>query len=174
MGEWINPLEIALDTSEAIVKVSYLVEKFPGKGGWTYVALPELKNSKNTPFGWRQVKGRIDSYIFEKYKLMPMGNGHLFLPLNASVRKQIKKSVGDVVEMELYDDFRTIVLTEEILESLEWSGPSYRPKYEALESKNKERLAKWILDAANDRIQLQRILSLLDFLDGGPYPIKKA
>jgi hypothetical protein len=78
------------------------VQKFEGKGGWTYVALPTVAQNPRNPFGWLQVKGSIDSYQLSRYKLMPMGNGHLFLPLKAELRKQIKKQVGDSVHVQLF------------------------------------------------------------------------
>jgi hypothetical protein len=40
-----------------LVENKYLLQKIPGKGGWTYAAIPEVLKSKNTPFGWVKVKG---------------------------------------------------------------------------------------------------------------------
>lgn len=34
-----------------LVDNEYLLEKFQGKGGWTFVKIPEIAQSKNTPFG---------------------------------------------------------------------------------------------------------------------------
>ena len=30
----------------------YLLEKSPGKGGWTYTVIPEILPDKNAPFSW--------------------------------------------------------------------------------------------------------------------------
>jgi hypothetical protein len=38
----------------------YLLEKYQRKGGWTYAAIPEVLQDKNSPFGWGKVNGRID------------------------------------------------------------------------------------------------------------------
>lgn len=64
----------------------YMLEKFPGKGGWTYAEIPELVQDKTKPFGWLTVKGTVDDYVLNQYKLMPMGNGKLFLPLKRAIR----------------------------------------------------------------------------------------
>ena len=69
----------------------YLLEKYPGKGGWTYAQIPEIFPQKENPFGWVKVKGNIDGFEFSKYHLMPMGNGKLFLPVKAEIRKKSKK-----------------------------------------------------------------------------------
>ncbi len=89
---------------EPLVAKTYLLEKIPGKGGWTFARIPEVLQSKNTPFGWVKVKGSIDGVSFKKYHLMPMGNGHLFLPVKAEIRKKIKKQEGDYVDIVLYPD----------------------------------------------------------------------
>ncbi len=70
-----------MEKEEPLIDANYLLEKIPGKGGWTYAAIPEIIQDKNTPFGWVTVRGFIDNYELKHYKLMPMGNGHLFLPL---------------------------------------------------------------------------------------------
>jgi len=62
-----------------LAKNRYLLEKFPGKGGWTYAAIHGIPQDKKAPFGWVRVKGTIDGYVFRHYHLMPMGNGKLFL-----------------------------------------------------------------------------------------------
>lgn len=74
---------------------AYLLEKFPGKGGWTYAAIPEIAPDKHAHFGWVRVKGTIDGYKIKGFHLMPMGNGKLFLPVKSEIRKKIKKQAGD-------------------------------------------------------------------------------
>lgn len=77
----------------ALIKGEFLIEKFEGKSAWHFVRLP-LELRKNSPFGWLQVKGKINTYQFNQYKLMPMGNGFLFLPLKKEVRKLLNVSEG--------------------------------------------------------------------------------
>jgi hypothetical protein len=88
-----------------LVNKKYKLEKFPGKGGWTYAAIPEVLQDKHAPFGWVQVKGSIDDYEIKNYKLMPMGKGKLFLPVKAAIRKKIGKEAGDWVKVTLYADY---------------------------------------------------------------------
>ncbi len=36
---------------QALVNKNYLLEKFPGKGGWTYALIPEILPDKHVHFG---------------------------------------------------------------------------------------------------------------------------
>lgn len=81
-----------MNKEKPLVNSEYLLQKFPGKGGWTYAAIPEILQNKNNPFGWVKIKGSIDGFKLKQYKLMPMGNGKLFLPVKSEIRKKsIKK-----------------------------------------------------------------------------------
>ena len=81
-----------------IVNKRVKLEKFEGKGGWTYARLPEVKPGKSW-FNWVKVKGCIDDYEIKAYNLMPIGNGQLFLPVKKEIRKKIKKEAGDEVSV---------------------------------------------------------------------------
>ena len=84
-----------MNKEKALVNAQYLLEKFPGKGGWTYAVIPDISPGKRIPFGWVRVSGSIDAHELKRYKLMPMGNGQMFLPVKAEIRKIInKKSWG--------------------------------------------------------------------------------
>lgn len=77
----------------------------PGKGGWTFARISGIENSKDgAPFGMIRVKGTIDGYELDSCSIMPMRNGSHFLPVNAAVRKHIKKEEGDMVHLILYKD----------------------------------------------------------------------
>ena len=78
-----------------MVQKDCILEKYPGKGGWTYVAIPEIPQDKKAYFGWVRVRGSIDGFEFRSFNLMPMGNGCLFLSVRAEIRKVIKKQAGD-------------------------------------------------------------------------------
>src|SRR5688572_5246826 len=101
--------------AKPLVNKKYKLEKFQGKGGWTYARIPEILKDKNAHFGWVKVKGTIDGYEIKKYHLMPMGNGQLFLPVKAEIRKQIKKSEGDFVHVVLYSDNEPLEIPKEMI-----------------------------------------------------------
>ena len=49
-----------MNKEKALVNAKYLLQQFPGKGGWTYATIPEIPPGKRIPFGWVRVKGSID------------------------------------------------------------------------------------------------------------------
>ena len=87
-----------------LVNKDYLLEKFPGHGGWTYTEIPEIRPDKNSPFSWVKVKGSIDGFEISKYHLMPSGKGTLMLSVKSEIRKKIKKQAGDYIHVILYLD----------------------------------------------------------------------
>ena len=142
------------------------VQKFEGKGGWTYVALPTIAPNPQNPFGWIQVKGSIDSYQLSRYKLMPMGNGHLFLPLKSELRKQIKKQAGDTVHIQLFLDENTLPIPIAFAECL--ALDSFAEKaFNKLKESQQEAFVKWIISAKNEDIQVERMAQTLKDLTNG-------
>jgi len=80
-----------------LVDREYLLEKLPGKYGWTFTLIPEILPDPHAPFGWVKVRGSIDGYEIRDYRLMPSGDGMacgkgvLFLAVKSEIRKKIKK-----------------------------------------------------------------------------------
>lgn len=86
---------------EQIVSGEFFMERFPGKGGWTYIKLPLSIFPSGKAFGMLKVSGSIDSFAFEGKHLMPMGDGSLFIPVAKSIRAILKKEAGDRVHLKL-------------------------------------------------------------------------
>jgi hypothetical protein len=149
-----------------LVDKAYLLEKFPGKGGWTYALIPEVLPDKKAPFGWVVVKGSIDGVAFSKYHLMPMGNGHLFLPVKAEIRKKIRKQAGDYVHVILYADGGPREVPEELLQCLE-DEPAGRAFFETLSEDERMAYVKWIYSARTEDAKVERMAQVLDRLARG-------
>lgn len=146
------------------VNGQYVLKKFPGKGGWTYAEIPEIKQDKTKPFGWVTVKGSIDDYPLKHYKLMPMGEGRLFLPVKAAIRKFIKKKEGDHVYIILELDETPIVLTKEIMSCLSEESPQLISKFNLLKEGDKKGWIDRIHSAKSDPIKAERIVELIESL----------
>ena len=149
-----------------LVKNIYLLEKFEGKGGWTFARIPEILQDKNTPFGWVKVKGTIDGYPISKYHLMPMGNGQLFLPVKAEIRKKIKKQAGDMVEVILFKDEAPLEVPEEFLLCLE-EEPKALAFFKKLKEGEQKYYINWVYDAKTDETKVSRIARSIDKLAAG-------
>ena len=128
---------------DPMVKGEFLLEKFPGKGGWTYAALPGISPDKNSWFGWIKVRGTIDNYEFRQFHLMPMGNGMLFLSVNARVRKAIRKSEGDKVFITIYRETEASDMSEEF-EACQSDEPRAKACFENLSVPERKKYTDWI------------------------------
>ncbi len=149
-----------------LVDKEYLLQKFQGKGGWTYAQIPEILQDKHSPFGWVRVRGTIDDFEIKKYHLMPMGNGSLFLPVKASIRKKIGKKEGDIVRVVLYADNLPTEIPEELKTCLQDEPNAYQTFLSYTDGEQKT-FIDWIYSAKNDETKVERIVKMLEKLRNG-------
>lgn len=142
-----------------LIDKKYLLEKFPGKGGWTYTEIPEIPMGKAS-FGMLKVKGSIDGFEFKKYHLMPFGNGKLFLPVKAEIRKKIKKQAGDHVHVILYPDNEPLEVPDELLLCLQ-DDPEALQFFNSLNESEQHNYIKWIYSAKTDQTKVDRMAKTL-------------
>lgn len=150
-----------------LVDKKYLLEKFPGQGGWTYATIPEISPNKEKPFGWVTVKGKIDDHELKQHKLMPMGDGQLFLPVKALIRKQIKKAAGDFVHVILYLDETPVETPKEILDCFEMESTATLNTYQGLSEGEKKVYLDWIYSAKKAATKAERIAKMMERLEKG-------
>lgn len=146
-----------------LVDNKYLLEKFQGKGGWTFVRIPEIPQDKHAYFGWVKVRGTIDSFEIRKYHLMPMGNGQLFLPVKAEIRKKIKKQEGDHVHVILYPDDEPLETPEEMLLCLK-EEPKALAFFKSLTESEQKFYIQWIYSAKKEETKINRLAKTIDRL----------
>lgn len=139
-----------------LIDKKYLLEKFPGKGGWTYAVIPEVLQDKHSHFGWVKVKGFIDDFELKSYRLMPMGNGMLFLPVRAEIRKKIGKKEGDWVHIKLFADNDALEIPKELMLCLEDEPQALKNFLTYTESEQKAYI-DWILGAKKEETRIERM-----------------
>lgn len=149
-----------------LVNKQYKLHKFPGKGGWTYAEIPEIQPDKKAPFGWVKVKGSIDDYTFNDYRLMPMGNGHLFLPVKAAVRKQIGKREGDFVKVILFKDESELEIPEDLRICLA-DEPMAQEKFFGLQENIQREFIHWICSAKKHETIAERMAAVIGMVMQG-------
>lgn len=147
---------------EPLVDKEFLLKKIPGKGGWTYAEIPEIEKDKSAPFGWVKVRGYIDGFQISNYPLQPMGNGNLFLPVKAEIRKQINKQAGDTVSVILYQDNTCEEILAELKSCLE--DADLHQKFESLPEKDRKASIDWICSSKNDQDKIKRMITIIDQL----------
>lgn len=146
-----------------IVDGDFLLQKMPGKGGWTFVLLPDLQQEKRSWFGMTKVRGNVDSFEISDYHLMPFGNGSLFLPVKSEIRKKIGKNEGDWVHVTLYSQDLPPVETEDFFTCLA-EEPLALQRYNALPKTEQKKLLDWIYSVRNDALRVERIALTIDKL----------
>jgi hypothetical protein len=147
-----------------LIEKDYLLQKFSGKGAWTYVLIPEISKEKRFPFGLKKVSGSIDSYNLENCTLMPFGNGQLFLPVKAAIRKTIKKEVGEWVKLILFAEEIPEVIPADILECLQDAPKAYQRFKNLPDSQQKEEIDA-ILEAKMEDTKVEKIVRLIEKLN---------
>lgn len=148
---------------KSLINQHLLLEKFHGKGGWTFARIPDIRPDKKTPFGWRKVRGSIDGFEIRKYHLMPMGNGDLFLPVRAEIRKKIKKQEGDTVHVILYPDTEPLETPEEMLLCLE-DEPQALTFFKSLTESEQKYYIQWIYSAKKEETKIDRLAKTINRL----------
>lgn len=135
------------------------------KTGWTYVDIsPEqaqqLKPDNKKSF---RVKGRLDNYAFSGIALLPMGNGHFIMALNAAIRKQLKKRKGDILRVNLSLDETTPQINKELIECLEdeATGLAF---FNQLAPSHRLYFSKWIDSAKTEPTKARRIAHCVNAL----------
>jgi hypothetical protein len=150
----------------SVIDNTFQIQKYPGKGGWSYVAIDGVVSDSKRKFGMVRVRGFIDDYEIKQYNLMPMGNGNLFLPIKAEIRKKIKKEAGDSVHVVLYLDETPVVLPEELRECLEEYPETLKTYFLFTQSEQKQYL-DWVYAAKTEDTKASRIVKMIDLLQKG-------
>jgi len=146
-----------------LVNKKYKLEKFPGKGGWTFARIPEVLQDKSKPFGWVKVRGTIDGYEIKKYNLAPMGDGKLFLPVRAEIRKKIHKKEGDTVYVILYPDDEPLEVPEEMMLCLK-DEPKALKFFQSLTEAEQKHYIDWIYSAKREDTKVNRLAETINRL----------
>ena len=134
------------------------------KSGWTYVEVPEdiaeqLKPGNKKSF---RVKGFLDMYKFDGVALLPMGEGHFIMALNAGLRKCIRKSEGAMLMVKLeVDNEYSIQTPEEVLECLT-DDPDSLEYFNSLAKSHRDYFIKWINSAKTEPTRANRIVQMVN------------
>ncbi|MBX2842285.1 MAG: YdeI/OmpD-associated family protein [Flammeovirgaceae bacterium] len=155
-----------MNKETSLVDVEYLLEKFLGKGGWTYAVLPEILQNKHNPFGWVKVKGFVDDFELKQCKLMPMADGKLFLPLpvKAQIRKKIWKEAGDWVKVVFYSDVSPLEIPGEIIKCFKNEPQKIHEIFLPFTEGEQKTYIDWIYSAKTEDTKADRIVKMMNRL----------
>jgi hypothetical protein len=149
-----------------IVNEKYQLQKMDMKGGWTYVEFPNIPKHLKQPFGWVPVKGTIDGFEINQFKLWTMKTGNMFMPVKAEIRKKIKKQEGDWVHITLYYDDSPLVIPEEFLVCL-LDAPKAHAFFQSISDTSKKHYIDWIYAGKALETRVNRIAKAIEKLEMG-------
>ena len=98
---------------------------------------------------------------------MPMGDGQLFLPVKAAIRKKIKKEAGDHVHVTLYAIETPDGLTEELIECFKNEAPNLLETFSSFTTGEQKAYLNWIYTAKDDNTKVERITEMMIRLESG-------
>lgn len=145
----------------ALVQFSAVIEKFDSQGektGWTYLLIPAAIANKINPGVKKsyRVKGKLDDHAIAMTSLLPMGEGDFILPVNAAIKKGIRKQKGATVQLKLEIDKAPLEAPPELLECLA-DEPEALRYYESLPQGHRNYFTKWIDSAKTEPTKVKRI-----------------
>lgn len=143
-----------IDFETTILKFNKMGEKT----GWTYIELPVAVTEKLKP-GCKKsykVKGKLDDYIIAQVALIPMGEGHFIIPVNAAMRKGLGKRAGDKLKVSLMLDNQQYKLNVELMLCLA-DEPSALTFFKSKPVFIQNYFSKWVDSAKTDATKIKRI-----------------
>lgn len=151
-----------------MVQFTATIKKFDKQGektGWTYIEVPAAVAEKLNPDNKKgfRVKGKLDDYSFSMVALLPMGGGDFIMPLNAAMRKGIKKQKGATVQVRMEVDTNEIKPPNELMECLQ-DEPEALAYFNSLTKSHQNYFTNWINSAKTDATKAKRIAATLDAL----------
>jgi hypothetical protein len=158
------------------VKFTTTLKKFKEQGektGWTYVEIPaeiaeQIKPNHKKSY---RVKGSIDNYKFSAKSIIPMGEGNFIMPVDATIRKAIKKTrTGEKVVLQMEEDKAEVKLSTDLLACLEEDAEA-KDFFFKLPKSHQNYYSKWIESAKTDATKAKRIaMALNGFANHLTYP----
>lgn len=144
-----------------MIRFTATILKFGEKGektGWTYFEIPAdladlLQPGVKKSF---RVKGKLDSHPIKAIALIPMGGGAFIMPLNATMRKAIRKKLGSMLQVQLQVDKEEYQLNEEFMECLA-DEPKAQAFFNSFTASTQRYYSKWIESAKTDATKTKRI-----------------
>ncbi len=149
-------------------KFKAIIEKFGSMGektGWTYLLIDSKIAAKINPGVKKsyRIKGNLDNVVIGKVAIIPIGEGDFILPLNADLRKKLKKQKGEIIHIEIEKDNSEIDLNQDFIACLkeEKRADAF---FKTLSLSHQRYFSKWIETAKTSETKAKRIAQALEGL----------
>jgi hypothetical protein len=147
---------------------SAIILKFESKGektGWTYIKVPKqialvIKPNYKKSF---RVQGMLDKHPIKGVTLLPMGECNYIMPLNATMRKAIKKGEGDTLAVQIMEYRSPRKIDKEFNQCLLGETKAYM-FFKLLPKSHQFYFSNWIASAKTVDTKAKRIAQSIDAL----------
>lgn len=142
--------------------------KMGEKTGWTYIDLSSELAQQLMPNNKKsfRVKGTLDKTKIKQVSLVPMGEGDFIMAINATMRKGLKKIVGESIIVKIEVDTEERKLPEDLILCLK-EEPKAFAAFDKQPESHKHHYARWINEAKTDPTRVKRIARVVNgFLIG--------
>jgi len=154
-----------------MVSFTATIKQFAQRGektGWYYLDIPAdvadlIKPGNKRSF---RVKGKLDKHQIKQVSLLPMGQGNFILPVNAAMRKAIRKNKGAMLNVQLAEDKKEPAICQELLDCLA-DEPIALKNFEKMLPSHQRYFSNWITSAKTDPTKAKRIAKSVNALARG-------
>lgn len=153
-----------------------LLQRFGPKGektGWTYIEISDdvtgtLRPGQKTSF---RVRGTLDALVIKQIALIPMGEAggtgcSFIMPINANMRRALRKEAGASVLVSLNVDTDPISLSADLMTCLA-DDPTALDFFNTLPQGHRNYFSNWIESAKTDATKTKRIAQAVTGLSRG-------
>ena len=149
-------------------KFTTTIQKFGEKGektGWSYIHISEEIAQVLIPGNKKsfRIKGFLDDYAISGSSLIPMGEGDFILPLNATIRKNIRKGKGAELSIKIEVDTEPEKLSEDFMACLT-DEPKAFEYFNKLPASHQKYFSRWIESAKTTTTKTKRIVKAVNAL----------
>lgn len=153
----------------AVIWFTTTILKFRDKGemmtNWTYLLITgdqaaRMNHLRKTGF---RVTGKLDNLAIEKIALQPTGDGNFYMPLNATIRKKLRKEAGATVNVQIAVDQEPPQINAVLLECLQ-DEPVARANFDALKRSHQLYFSNWVNSAKTAETKANRIAHCVNAL----------
>jgi hypothetical protein len=140
------------------------IKHVPGKGAWTYHL--QIPNTKHLVGKWGSLKvaGFVDHYQIEQINLFSIKGQDKLISINDKIRKSIKKSGGDLVNVTLYWlATKKQITTQEIFDTFNDAG--VLNAFQSLPKNESDEIINQIQSLKSEEDQVKKILKYIHQLE---------
>lgn len=154
-----------------MVRFNAVLKQFDQNGdktSWTFVEVPSKIAEQLFPGNKKsfRVKGFIDDHAIKFVAIMPMGEGNFILPVNATMRKAIRKMKNAKVVVQLEHDKTKAKINPILLDCLK-DEPKAFALFKTYAPSHQLYFSNWINSAKTDATRDKRIAQSVNALNKG-------